>query len=50
MDKPILEIISDFQQWKGDSYRLAALVAEQQKQLDKDKLIELGFVDAAEVL
>jgi hypothetical protein len=48
MDKPILEIISDFSQWKGDTYRLAALVVEKQKELDRAKVEAAGFPEAAE--
>lgn len=50
MDKRILELVADFEQWKGDSYRLAILVGELQKQITKEKLIELGYVEAAEVI
>lgn len=39
MDKRILELVADFSQWKGDSYRLAVLVAEAQKEIDREKLI-----------
>ena len=30
--KQILEIVQDFTQWKGDSYRLAYLIADAQKE------------------
>ena len=50
MDKRILELISDFAQWKGDSYRLAALVVELQKEIDREKLIAAEFPEAAEVI
>ena len=50
MDKSILDIVNDLAQWKGDGYKLAALVAEQQKQLDRDKLIAAGLEASAEVL
>lgn len=50
MDKRILALISDFAQWKGDTYRLASLVAELQKEIDREKLVEAGFSEAAEVL
>lgn len=50
MDKTLLEIINDFSQWKGDTYRLASLLVERQKEIDKQKLIDAGFPEAAEVL
>lgn len=50
MDKRILALIADFSQWKGDTYRLAGLIAEMQKEIDREKLIEAGFPEAAEVI
>ena len=50
MDKRILELIGDFPQWKGDSYRLATLILEKQKEIDREKLIAAGHDDAAEVI
>lgn len=50
MDKRILELVADFNQWKGDSYKLAALVAEKQKEIDREKLISAEFETAAEVI
>ena len=50
MDKRILTLISDFMQWRGDTYRLAVLVAELQKEIDREKLVEAGFPEAAEVI
>ena len=50
MDKRILAIVTDFQQWKGDTYKLAALVAAEQLQIDRDKLIAADLPEAAEVL
>lgn len=50
MDKRILDLVSDFGQWKGDSYKLAALVAEQQKEIDREKLVAAGHDTAAEVI
>jgi hypothetical protein len=47
VDKSILEIIADFSQWKGDSYRLAALIVEQQKELDRARVEAAGFPEAA---
>jgi len=50
MEREILELVSDFAQWKGDSYRLAVLVMEKQKEIDRQKLIDAGFPEAAEAL
>lgn len=50
MDKSIVDLVADFAQWKGDTYRLAALVAEKQKQADADKLDAAGMPEAAEVI
>lgn len=50
MDKSILEIIADFSQWKGDTYRLAALIVERQKELDREKVTAAGFPEAADAI
>ena len=50
VDKRILALIADFALWKGDTYRLAALIVELQKEIERDKLIAAGFVEAAEVI
>jgi hypothetical protein len=50
MDKTILDLINDFNQWKGNSFTLAALIVERQKGVDRQKLIDAGFPEAAEVL
>ena len=50
MDKRILELISDFAQWKGDTYRLASMVVELQKEIDREKLIAADYPEAAEVI
>lgn len=50
MDKRILEIVSNFQLWKGDSYKLAALVAAEQQKIDREKLEAAEMPEAAEVL
>jgi len=50
MDKRILELIANFHLWKGDTYRLASLIAEEQKTIDREKLVEAGYPEAAEVL
>lgn len=50
MEREILDLVSDFAQWKGDSYRLAVLVMEKQKEIDRQKLIDAGLPEAAEAL
>ena len=50
MGKDILDLIADFSKWKGNTYTLAALIVERQIALDRQKLIDAGFADAAEVI
>ena len=50
MDKRILDIVTDFASWKGDSYKLAVLVAAEQQQIDRDKLAAADLPEAAGVL
>ena len=50
MDKLILALVNDFSQWKGDTYRLAALIVDLQKEIDREALVAAGFPEAAEVL
>ena len=50
MDKRILELIADFSQRKGDTYRLAVLIAEMQKDIDREKLVAADYPEAAEVI
>ena len=50
MDKTFIDLIGDFSQWKGDVYRLVALVVEKQKEQDRVKLVDAGFHEAAEVI
>lgn len=50
MDKRILEMIANFQEWKGDIYRLASMIVELQKDMDREKLIVAGFIEAAEII
>lgn len=50
MDKVLLELVKDINQWNGNAYTLAALVAERQKEIDRQKLIDLGFTEQAEVI
>lgn len=50
MDRRILDLVGNFSAWKGDTYRLAALIAEQQKEIDAEKLEAAGQTDAAAVV
>jgi hypothetical protein len=50
MGKEILDLIADFSKWKGNSYTLAALIVEMQIAIDRQKLIDAGFPEAAEVI
>jgi hypothetical protein len=50
MDKLIIDIVSDFAAWKGDTYRLAALISEAQKQLDVERLVAAEMPEAAEIV
>lgn len=50
MDKSIIEIVNDFAQWRGDSFRLANLIVEAQKELDRAKLVAAGMPEAAAVI
>jgi hypothetical protein len=37
MDKRILEIVNDFAAWRGNSFTLATLVAEKQREIDVEE-------------
>ena len=50
MDKSIIELINDFSQWKGNSFTLAALIVERQKEIDRQTLIAAGFNEASEAI
>jgi hypothetical protein len=50
MDKRILELVNDFAQWRGNSFTLANLIVELQKEIDREKLTAAGFPEAAEVI
>lgn len=50
MDKRIIDIVSNFSAWKGDTYRLVALISEEQKQIDADKLVAAEMPEAAEIV
>jgi hypothetical protein len=50
MDKRILDLVKDFAQWQGNTFTLANLVIELQKEIDREKLIAAGWPEAAEVI
>ena len=50
MDRSILDLINDFSQWKGNTFTLAALIVEKQKEIDRRALFDAGFTEAAEVI
>lgn len=50
MDKALLEIINNFPEWKGNPFTLSALVVDKQKEIDRQKLIDAGFPEAAELI
>ena len=50
MDKSILDIINDFSQWKGNTFTLAALIVERQKEIDRQTLVAAGFTEASEAI
>lgn len=50
MDKRILEIVNNFELWRGNSFTLAQEVAEMQKQIIREKLVAEGFPEAAEAV
>ena len=50
MDASILAIIANFPAWRGDTYRLAALIVEAQKAAIREALIADGFPEAAETI
>lgn len=50
MDKSLIDVVNDFSRWRGDTYRLAALIAAHQKEQDAPALDDAGFTEAAEVV
>ena len=50
MDKRILDLVNDFAQWRGNAFTLAALVADLQREIDRDKLAAAGMMEATEVI
>jgi hypothetical protein len=50
MDKRILDLIGDFRAWGGNTYKLANMICELQKEINREKLIEAGHTEAAEVV
>lgn len=37
MDKRILEIVNDFASWRGNSFTLATLISEKQREIDVEE-------------
>ena len=50
MDKRILDLIANFPAWRGDSYKLAAQVAELQRDIAREQVIAAGYPEAAEAI
>lgn len=50
MDKRILELVSDFSKWRGDTFKLAALVADLQREIDRETLVAAGFPEQADLI
>ena len=46
----IKELVNDFSLWKGDTFRLAAMIAAEQRERDVARLEAAGHTDAAEFL
>lgn len=46
----IKELVNDFSLWKGDTFRLAAMIAAEQRERDVACLEASGHTDAAEFL
>lgn len=44
----LLDIIQDVKQWRGDVYKLAVLVASEQREADALKAEAAGFPELAE--
>ena len=45
----ILDLINGFAQWRGNTFTLAALIVENRR-IDRQRLVEMGFPEAAEVI
>lgn len=50
MDKRVLDLINNFRAWGGDTYKLASMTCELQKEIIREKLIEARHIEAAEVV
>ena len=50
MDRSLLEIINNFAAWKGNPFTLAALIVDRQNEIIRQKLIEAGFSEAADLV
>ena len=48
--KRILEIVSDMSMWRGDVYKLAYAIMEEQKEVDSIIAEETGHPDVAELI
>jgi hypothetical protein len=48
--KRILEIVSDMSMWRGDVYKLAYAIAEEQKEVSAIIAEETGHPDTAELI
>jgi len=50
MDKRILDIVNNLGIWHGNAYTLAALVADAQREIDREKLLAAELPAAAELI
>lgn len=50
MDKRILQIVENLALWKGNTFTLAALVADAQREIDREKVEAAGYPEAAEAI
>lgn len=46
--KRLLEMVQDFNQWRGDVYRLAVYVAAEQRETDATRVENAGHPELAE--
>lgn len=46
----LLEIVQDFKEWRGDVYKLAVLVASEQRETDAQKAEEAGQQELADLI
>jgi hypothetical protein len=50
MQREILALVNDFEQWRGNSYTLATLIAVLVKEKAAEKAAELGSEEVAEAI